>query len=265
MPEKATPAHYFALVPLSPTADTLVFTVPPALPPSVASADGTTYEAHIQSLLNTHLSPQHKKVILPTAREFSSALVQAHRKGERAWHVKAWRGSKEGYLYFLPGGMLFGFRKPVLWFPFARIEQVAYSSVLQRTFNLTVSVREGEEVRDVEFAMLDQADHAGVDGYVRAHGLQDASLAAGRRAERSKGVKREVGAEGGEEEDEEGELARAERELQDAEDAEEEDFDPGSGGESDGSGESSGEEDADGDGGGGGEEEDADVDEEGEE
>lgn len=101
--------------------------------------------------------------------------------------------------------------------------------------------------------MIDQADFAGIDAYVKRHGLQDASLAEARRAKKynvngakgEEGAAEEEGAEGGE-----SELQKAERELEDQEDEEEEDYDPGSDGESEGSGSSSEEEDGDGEGGG---------------
>lgn len=104
--------------------------------------------------------------------------------------------------------------------------------------------------------MLDQQDFAGINEYVQKHGLQDASLAADRRAKKLNvnkvGGKKEngVAVEEAAGEEEESELQKAERELQDQEDDEEEDddFDPGSEGESEGSGSDS--EDEDGEGGG---------------
>jgi hypothetical protein len=39
-----------------------------------------------------------KQVVFPTADEFASATPESHRKGEKAYHVKAHRGSKEGVL-----------------------------------------------------------------------------------------------------------------------------------------------------------------------
>ena len=128
--------------------------------------------------------------------------------------------------------------------------------MLQRTFNLVVGVSNpgssnpdaGGEVAEVEFSMLDQEDFAGIDEYVKRHGLNDASLAAGRRAReygvnKEKEKKGEGGAEGdvvgvGAGEDGLTELQRAEMVLQDQEDEEEEDYEA-SGGESDGEGEGS--------------------------
>lgn len=92
--------------------------------------------------------------------------------------------------------------------------------------------------------MLDQADYAGIDEYVKEHGLQDASLAEQRRAKKlniNPPAESEAGpaASGDGGEDGETELQKAERLLQDEEDEEEEDYDPGQDeDESDGSGSS---------------------------
>ncbi|EED23825.1 negative regulator of DNA transposition (Rtt106), putative [Talaromyces stipitatus ATCC 10500] len=217
----------------------------------------------------------HTKVIRPDDREFVSATPEAHRKGEKAYHVKAHRGSKDGYLFFLSTGILFGFKKPLVFFSFDNIESVSYTSVLQRTFNLNISTRvdETQEPQEFEFSMIDQADYAGIDAYIKNHQLQDASLAEARRAKKynvnggkaavdgeQNGTEATGAARGGEEEEEEeSELQKAQRELEDQEDEEEEDYDPGSEGDSDGSGSSS-EEDDDEDEDEDGEEDDEDED-----
>ena len=162
-----------------------------------------------------------------------------------------------GFLFFLPTGILYAFKKPLLFFAFDDIESVSYTSVLQRTFNLNVTTHqpsssttarnEGEDGKqEFEFSMLDQAEFAGIDAYVKRHGLQDASMAEQRRAKRLN----VNGAQGGEGDGGEGELERAQKEVAATEgapgnvDAEEEgeDYDPGSEGESEGSGTSSEEE-----------------------
>ena len=96
--------------------------------------------------------------------------------------------------------------------------------------------------------MIDQADFAGIDDYIRRHKLQDASMAEQRKAKKLNinGVKEEVAGE----DPGEGELEKAQKQAEtlDEEDDEEDDenFDPGSEGESEGSGTSDGE-DAEGD------------------
>ena len=208
--------------------------------------DETYVEATARGL-NELLRPFGKKVITPAEDEFASAIQQAHRKGEKAYHVKAFRGSKDGYLFFTSKGIVFGFKKPLAFFPFDKIESISYTSVLQRTFNLVITTSETErfESKEVEFSMLDQADFAGIDEYIKRHGLNDASMAAERRAKaynvnKERGVKGEANgdANGGGEENGETELQKAEQQMQDEEDEEEEDYDP-SGGESEGEGEES--------------------------
>jgi hypothetical protein len=116
--------------------------------------------------------------------------------------------------------------------------------------------------------MVDQADFQPIDAYIRAHGLNDASMAAERRAKIHNVNKPTAGEEGAEgvvdgEVDGRGEIEKAEAMLQDQEDEEEEDYDP-SGGESEGSGEDSEEEEGEGEGyeDGEGEEEEWDEEEE---
>lgn len=152
-------------------------------------------------------------------------------------------------MFFTSVGILYGFKKPLAYFDFAAINSIAYAAVLRNTFNLVITT----PTQEIEFGMLDQADYAGINDYVQTHGLQDASLAAARRAKKlnvNKPKNKANGANGepaADQEEEESELQKAEQELQDAEDDEEEDYDPGSEGESEGSGSES--EDEDGGGG----------------
>ncbi|KAL9049018.1 MAG: hypothetical protein Q9162_007431 [Coniocarpon cinnabarinum] len=259
--------------PLSPTPFSIVFTVSSPVPSSeVLNVTDSAISSNIaqyqnfapllNDLFNVPLSVQGKSVLEPNPNEFVSSIVQAHRKNEKSWCTKAWVGSKEGWLYPLGRGLLFGFKKPVIWIPLERVESVSYTNVLQRTFNMAVRVvvgtKEDEKDEEMEFCMIDQGDFANVDEWVKKRSLNDASLSRERRAvvygvNKTKAEKAEGnahdgdGRQGRDDEGDETELAKAERELQDREDEEEEDFDPGSEGESDGSGSSSGEEDGGGD------------------
>ncbi|KAI9752617.1 MAG: hypothetical protein M4579_005565 [Chaenotheca gracillima] len=257
--------------------EALVWTIPDAAPKEPGNVvlgagfeevDKGSYKSILTGVLNGCL-PKGVKVIEPDEKEFSSALVQAHRKGEKAAHVKAFRGSKEGYLFFLPTGILWAFKKPLLFFSFPDIASISYTSVLQRTFNLNIATNQTSEdstpSQDFEFAMIDQADYPGIDEYVRAHALQDASMAEQRKARRVN-INPPVEGEG---EDGDKELDKAFKEMKeikgededevegpeggaaDEEDEEEEDYDPGSEGESEGEGsDTSGEEQEDDEGGG---------------
>lgn len=294
VPEKAQKQYNYVLFPHhsnlpsppgSSNIEPLVFTIPVTAPKpgtisgsdaSAASAVSDDYKSLFHWALSRSFAACGNNVTIVEANEkhFASVIKEAHRPNEKAVFVKGFRGSKDGYLFFLTTGILFGFKKPLLFLPKERIAAVSYTSVLQRTFNLNVEVYnsggsskdkqdlgEEEQKEEFEFAMLDQEDFAGIDTYIKRHGLQDASMAEQRRAKRL-GIN-VVKGEDGEKVDvgDAGELEKAEAELQDEEDEEEEDYDPGSEGESEGEGSSTDEDDEDGDAGGdGGEEEDGDED-----
>lgn len=84
------------------TFEPMVFTVPDG--PAKAAFNGSgqqigktageTAEALIRKILNDNLTTT--SVVRPDERQFVSAMPEAHRKSEKAYHVKAFRGSKEG-------------------------------------------------------------------------------------------------------------------------------------------------------------------------
>lgn len=141
-----------------------------------------------------------------------------------------------GYLFFLENGIFFGFKKPLSFFPFNEIESISYTSVLQRTFNLNITIRPhpDADTQEIEYSMLDQQDFAGIDTYVKTHQLQDASLADARRAKKL--GKAKAAEANGDDEDGRTELEKAEAELEDEEDELEEDYDPDEEGSDSGSG-----------------------------
>ncbi|KAH8730321.1 hypothetical protein GQ44DRAFT_645575 [Phaeosphaeriaceae sp. PMI808] len=274
VPEKAKKQHNFIIIPIhgdgvnpvpedreGPPVDPILWTFEEATGKNIVEGEdpgpGPLAEAIHHCLIQAGTG---KEVVFPDAEDFASAVPESHRKSEKAYHVKAHRGSKEGYLFFTSVGILYGFKKPLAYFDFATINSIAYAAVLRNTFNLVITI----QTQEIEFGMLDQADYSGINDYVQKHGLQDASLAAARRAKKlnvNKTKSKENSANGGaaavadDAEEEEGELQKAERELQEQEDEEEEDYDPGSEGESEGSGSDSDDED-----GGDGYDEDHDAD-----
>jgi hypothetical protein len=267
VPEKAKKQHNFIVIPVhgdgvNPVPDELktsapepiVWTFEEAIGKNIVEGEdpgpGPMAEAIHHCLIQAGTG---KQVVFPDADEFASAIPESHRKGEKAYHVKAHRGSKEGYLFFTSIGILYGFKKPLAFFDFAAVNSISYTAVLRNTFNLVITT----PTQEIEFSMLDQENFAGINDYVQKHGLQDASMAAERRAKKlnvnppaDKGKENGAAAPGAQADEEESELQKAERELQDQEDDEEEDddFDPGSEGESEGEGSDS--EDEEGEGGG---------------
>lgn len=288
VPEKAQIQHnyilfprnsYFATKNTPAPEDPLLFTIPAGAPkpgaiggPNAAAAASVsdTYTTLFHWAINKCLQAAGNNVQIVAAdpAKFHSEVRQPHRPKEQAVHIKAFRGSKDGYLFFLDNGILWAFKKPLMFIPLDRIASVSYTSVLQRTFNMVVEIFTGEkngeeeETEEIEFSMLDQQDYGGINSdYIARHGLQDRSMADQRKAKRelienAKGKKGEEGAVGADGEQAAGleddgltELERAQKEaeqqLQDDEDDDEEDYDPGSDGESEGSGSSSEEDDDD--------------------
>lgn len=272
----------------------LVFSVPatspkPGIVGGYAAQTAQQVSDSYSSLMHWAISSQLQSVNNTTAtivstdpRVFSSAVRQPHRPKEKAVHVRAHRGSKDGFLFFLPNGILWGFKKPLLFIPLDRINSVSYVNVLQRTFNMVVEVDvshapqqeqpksaqpgaqwEDDErplTEEIEFAMIDQEDYGTIDEtYVRRHGLNNTSMAESRKAKRQLRENAKGDAAGADDAnpgantngEQLGEnltqLALAEQLLgEDGEDSEdEEDYDPGSEGESEGSGSSSEEDDDD--------------------
>ncbi|KAI1174557.1 hypothetical protein F4777DRAFT_379897 [Nemania sp. FL0916] len=288
VPEKSQVQHNYVLLPQNsyfpsqPAAatpvDPLVFTIPATAPKpgsiggrnaNAASAVSDTYSDLFHWAINKCLQAGGKQVQIVAAdpSKFHSVLRQPHRPKEQALHVRAFRGSKDGFLFFLENGIVWGFKKPLMFLPLDKIAAISYTNVLQRTFNMVVEIFTGggvdeegvEETEEIEFAMLDQEDYNGInENYVARHQLQDRSLADQRKAkqeliENSKG--RKGAGDGGQDANGDAsndgmtELQRArqeaEQQLQDEEDEDEEDYDPGSEGDSEGSGTSDDDDDDD--------------------
>lgn len=286
VPGKAQVQHNYILFPkgsclaaLKSTAsdapEPLVFTIPATAPKqgTIGGRDAAQADPHSDAYhtlfhwaIRTRLRAAGSSADIVSAdpSKFHSAIPQSHRPKEKAVHVGAFRGSKDGFLFFLENGILWGFKKPLLFIPLERVAAFSYTSVLQRTFNIVVEVfTEGDNTEEVEFGMIDQADYQGIDeSYVKRRRLQDGSMADARKAKlelAENKVKKEAEEEPGEQVSALEEAQKEdEQRLQDEEDEDEEDYDPGSEGDSEGSGASSEEEDDEED-----DEEDGDDEEEG--
>lgn len=100
VPEKAQPQHNVCVFPRDEEqGEQILFTVPGRkVKPEAISSDDVidpeeSYKDVVMRILNKRLK---KPVVEPNEKDFVSQVVQAHRKGEKAVHVKAFRGSKDG-------------------------------------------------------------------------------------------------------------------------------------------------------------------------
>ena len=107
VPEKAQAAYNFCVFPKycdgimkaavgDSTPEPIVWTVPEADTKKQDETQPTQRESIINEMKRSRL-----KFLEPNASEFVSQIAQPHRKSEKAYHVKAFRGSKDGML-FLP-------------------------------------------------------------------------------------------------------------------------------------------------------------------
>ena len=85
------------------TVEPIVFSVNETLPSAEVVEsnldmvqEDDTYVSVVTRALNKMLTTDGKKIVKPTEAEFTSGVPQPHRKGEKAYHVRAHRGSKEG-------------------------------------------------------------------------------------------------------------------------------------------------------------------------
>ncbi|KAH3670610.1 hypothetical protein OGAPHI_001125 [Ogataea philodendri] len=102
--------------------------------------------------------------------------------GTDCFFVDAYKGSKEGYLYFLPSHVIFGFKKPILIFDSTNIESITYTSITRLTFNVTLTLQSNSERH--EFSMIDQKEFEKIDQYVKSKELRDRSMTDELKAQR---------------------------------------------------------------------------------
>ncbi|KAJ5736759.1 Histone chaperone [Penicillium malachiteum] len=204
-----------------------------------------------------------EKVDRPQTSKFVSFFTEAQHKGEKSYHVKGNRGSKDGYLFFLSTGVLFAFKKPLLFFPTDRIASFAIPQVVSRSFTLILRTkpRNGTEEgqTEFEFTMIHVEEDPKIRKYferwVREVKFDQKDVEKEHRAKEQiangtkKGKKRNASSNAkADAKEEESELQKAFRDYENQEDddeSDEEDYDPGNEGESEGSGPSSDEEDDD--------------------
>lgn len=101
-------------------------------------------------------------------------LTNPFEESTESFYVEAHRGSKEGVLYFLPGHIIFGFKKPILIYNSNEIDSITYTSITRITFNVTLLLNNGEKT---EFSMIDQQDYDKINEYVQTKEYRDQSMA----------------------------------------------------------------------------------------
>lgn len=199
-PEKPAGSFTFALFSKHETTDPFVF--------SLADKGALTIlRPGEQALTSPLTSPEDKKkalvdllktvcndVALPS-REFYTCSGVSPSTGkadpDRAF-VKTYLRTKDGVLYFLPQGILFGFKKPTVFIPKASIAATVITNVTTHTFELGLQLHpdrlplgagstswapfQQEDTILLPFSMIEQTDYAGIEGYIQKLGINDQSM-----------------------------------------------------------------------------------------
>lgn len=109
MPEKAQKQYNFCFLPSQTQPTDGAGTSTEAVIWSINHGPLKSYQVHnedlkavvgsenvLENALDAVLQKGGNKLVYPTENEFVSALVESHRKTDKAYHVKAFRGSKDG-------------------------------------------------------------------------------------------------------------------------------------------------------------------------
>ncbi|CAO3635574.1 unnamed protein product [Mucor hiemalis] len=146
------------------------------------------------------LLTQHARVtITQPSKEFFRSTGVSSTTGkvlEDKTHVVAYLKAKDGFLFFLPTGILFGFKKPTLFFPISSLASTVITNITQRTFDLTLTMKPGSQILGssgfrttkegdddtVQFSMIEQSEYGGIEAYTKKSGVNDHSMAEERKA-----------------------------------------------------------------------------------
>ncbi|RUP47405.1 hypothetical protein BC936DRAFT_145771 [Jimgerdemannia flammicorona] len=213
-PEKTAKSWTIALFPADAAAESIIFGFADKEGTKIVRPDNPSPQVHdataLCALLTTLLN---LPLIRPAPLVFTSSTKPAtsgDRKGEPSHHVTAYLKAKDGGLFPLPTGLLFGFRKPVLFIPLSDVASATFHGVTSRTFNMTVRLKDGrvalggggiassttpsagahrkqedeagEAGMDYEFSMIGQADFGAIDDYMKRAQVVDESLSSQNKA-----------------------------------------------------------------------------------
>lgn len=196
----ATKAHTFVLFFTQKDADPLVFNVPHKGDTLLKRPSGDAVlgeQQKIEALVHLLQTEARLNVITPDPRVYRSTGVSATTgksiEGDK-FYCDAYLKAKEGFLYFLPGGILYGFKKPTLYFPFSQIASTSFCSITQRTFDLAIVLKEGGTPfgpasavgSEIQFSMIEQSEFGGIEQCLQNSRINDQSMSEEHKAPESR-------------------------------------------------------------------------------
>ncbi|OZJ02945.1 hypothetical protein BZG36_04560 [Bifiguratus adelaidae] len=160
--------------------------------PSDKTADDRN-DLYITRILQQNL-PKNIRVISPATRNALKPAIQQASSASApgtSWHIFCYLKTKEGFLYFFDGGLLFGLKKPMVWIDLGQVLNALWLGRTSRTANLCLVLKQGQvplgdtdpnsnhstldlppEFVAYEFSMIDAAETSGIESYMGAKGVR---------------------------------------------------------------------------------------------
>ncbi|CAO3598078.1 unnamed protein product [Absidia cylindrospora] len=168
--------------------------------------------ALIDLLLTTYKVITSDQLAIPSRQHYvcSGVSPSTGKADTDRTFVQTYLRTKDGVLYFLPQGILFGFKKPTVFVPISLISATVITNVTKHTFDLGLQLKQdhyplgagttswapflqqdtssnGEKdestataVNDttilLPFSMIEQTDYAGIERYIQKLGINDQSM-----------------------------------------------------------------------------------------
>ena len=148
---------------------------------SVTAKDG---EKATSAVLATLFAGE--RIIKPLATDFKSMYPQTHastaaKRQEQQLYVDCYLGSKEGQLYFMPTGVLFGVKKPIMFVEFGEIKAVEIVNITTRHFTIMLEYfsrgGDGTKTEKKEFGMVEYCEFQPIMDYVKKYRLDQMKIA----------------------------------------------------------------------------------------
>ncbi|KAI8646248.1 hypothetical protein BD408DRAFT_410440 [Parasitella parasitica] len=200
-PDKAVPSYTYTI--FLKTEDVIVFNTQEKVNVTLKmpEAEDQILETNKHEVISLLITKYARVPITQPSKEYfrSTGVSSTTGKTEDRSHVIGYLKAKDGFLFFLPTGILFGFKKPTLFFPVSSLASTVISNITQRTFDLTLTLRPESKVlgsagfrtikdgdnETVQFSMIEQSDYGGIEAYTKKLNINDHSMAEERKAAKS--------------------------------------------------------------------------------
>ncbi|KAI9014430.1 hypothetical protein CLU79DRAFT_767564 [Phycomyces nitens] len=209
-PDKAQKHYTFTLFVKNQDSEAIVFNIQDKgdlVIKTPGQEDRVLSQAKDITLTQIFQNDAHLSITQPSKELFTSSVVSpttGKREHERLY-VNGFLRNKEGSLFFLSQGVLFGFKKPTFLIPVKHISSIVISTVTQHTFDLSLKLKKNmgvygaplssitggaknkeEDQTTIVFSMIERSEYIGIDAYIKTSGIHDNSMTEETKAPESK-------------------------------------------------------------------------------